>query len=130
MKPDLLAATLSEGRLLLRKGDREKGLSLLEDVREAKPSGGDEKEAWFTATRILGDLYLNELNRPDLALGCFQDYKDHTKSGADTLFNIAKCYDAQNDVKNAIRFYDAVTAYDSHPKYWEASEALKRLKGV
>ena len=130
VKPDLLAATLAEGRLLLRKGDRERGLSLLEDVREAKPSGGDEKEAWFTATRILGDLYLNELNRPDLALGCFQDYKDHPKSGADTLFNIAKCYDAQNDVKNAIRFYDAVTAYDSHPKYWEASEAVRRLKGV
>ena len=78
---------------------------------------------------MLGDLYLNELNRPDLALGCFQDYKEHQNSGADTLFKIAQCYEASNDVKNAIRFYDAVTAYDQHPKYWEATEAVRRLKG-
>ncbi|MFO0937794.1 MAG: hypothetical protein U0798_14920 [Gemmataceae bacterium] len=66
VKPKLLTATLAEGRLLLRKGERDKGLSLLEDVREAKPAGGEEKEAWFTATRILGDLYLNELAAPTL----------------------------------------------------------------
>jgi tetratricopeptide (TPR) repeat protein len=129
VKPDLLAAKLAEGRLFLRRGERDKGLSLLEDVREAKASGGDEKEAWYTATRILGDLYLNELNRPDLALACFTDYKEHPKSGADTLFHIAKCYEASADVKNAVRFYDAVTAYEGHPKYWEATEAVRRLKG-
>lgn len=129
IKPKLLTAMLAEGRLRLRQGDRDGGLSLLEDVREAKPSGGEEKDAWFTATRMLGDLYLNELNRPDLALGCFQDYKEHHNSGADTLFKIAQCYEASNDVKNAIRFYDAVTAYEQHPKYWEATEAVRRLKG-
>lgn len=128
IKPDLLAAKLAHGRILLRKGERDKGLTLLEDVREAKPSGGDEKEAWYLASRILGDLYLNELNRPDLALHCFQDFKEHQKSGADTLFNIAKCYEAMNDAKNAIRFYDSVTAYEGHPKYWEAQEAVNRLK--
>ena len=129
VKPDLLAAILAEGRLLLRRGEREQGLSLLEDVREAKASGGDEKEAWYTATRILGDLYLNELNRPDLALACFTDYKEHPKSGADTLFHIAACYEATGDVKNATRFYEAVTAYEGHPRYFEATEAVRRLKG-
>lgn len=128
IQPDLLTAKLAYGRLQLRLGQREKGLSLLEDVREAKASGAEEKEAWYTATKILGELYLNELNRPDLAVLCFTDYKDHPKSGADTLYSIAKAYDLQNDVKNALRFYDAVTAYEQHPRYWEASEAVKRLK--
>jgi tetratricopeptide (TPR) repeat protein len=129
IQPDNLSAKLADGRLRMRRGERDAGLALLEDVREAKASGGEEKEAWFTATRILGDLYLNELNRPDLALACFSDYKEHPKSGADTLFRIAQCYEAKNDVKNALKFYDAVTAYESHPKYWDATEAVRRLKG-
>jgi predicted Zn-dependent protease len=103
-------------------------LALLEDVREKKPTGSDDLEAWFVATRLLGDLYLNELQRPDLAVKCFQDYKEHPRSGADTLFYIAKSYEQLKDTKNALRFYEAVTAYDSHPKYWEANEAITRLK--
>jgi tetratricopeptide (TPR) repeat protein len=129
MKPDLLAAKVAEGRIRLRKGDRDGGLSMLEDVREAKPNGADEKEAWFVATRVLGELYLNELNRPDLAAQCFRDYKEHPKSGADTLYWLGKSYEAANDVSNAIRFYDAVTAYEGHPRSWEAAEAVRRLKG-
>lgn len=128
MKPRSLPAMLAQGRLKLRRGDRDTGLSLLEDVREANPTGGDDKEAWYMASRILGELYLNELNRPDLAVTCFTDYKEHPKSGADTLFWIAKSHENLGDVKNAIRFYDAVTAYDQHPRYWEATEAVSRLK--
>lgn len=128
MKPQSLPAMLAQGRLMLRRGDRDNGLTRLEDVREAKPKAGDDQEAWFTASRILGELYLNELNRPDLAVKCFMDYKEHPRSGADTLFWIAKSYENLGDNKNAIRFYDAVTAYDQHPRYWEATEAVSRLK--
>ena len=57
----------------------------------------------------------------------YVDYKEYHKSGADTLFQIARCYEAQNDLANAAKFYNAVTAYEEHPRYWDAKEALKRL---
>ncbi len=118
---------LVEARCLLRRGERDAGLQLLEDVREGQKGSNDEEEAWYNATKILGQLYLEELNRPDLALRAYVDYKEYHKSGADTLFQIAKCYEAQNDVSNAAKFYTAVTAYEEHPRYWDAKEALKRL---
>lgn len=127
VKPTL-AGSVAEARILLRKGDRDAALPILEDVREAKPSGGAEQEAWYQAVRILGDLYLNELNRPDLAVGCYLEYREYSKSGADTLFHIARSYEATGDAGKAAQFYEAVTAYDQHPKYWEAQEALRRLK--
>lgn len=127
LEPTSNRVRVVEGRCLLRRGERDAGVSILEDVRESAKGSGDEEEAWYNATRLLGQLYLEELNRPDLALKAFLDYKDYHKSGADTLFQIARCYEAQNDVANAGRFYKAVTAYEEHPRYWDAKEALKRL---
>lgn len=127
LEPTSNRVRLVEGRCLLRRGERDAGVSLLEDVRESAKGSGDEEEAWYNATRLLGQLYLEELSRPDLALKAFLDYKDFHKSGADTLYQIARCYEAQNDVTNAGRFYNAVTAYEEHPRYWDAKEALKRL---
>lgn len=127
MQPKAAAVRLAEARCLLRQGDRDAALVELEDIRETKPSGEDE--AWYDATRILGNLYLNELNRPDLAVHCFLDYRNYSKSGADTLFNIAKSYEGSGQVRSAMKFYEAVTAYEQHPKYWEAKESLERLKG-
>ena len=69
-------------------------MALLEDVREGPKGSGDEEEAWYNTTRLLGQLYLEELNRPELALKAYIDYKDYHKSGADTLFQIARCYEA------------------------------------
>jgi hypothetical protein len=127
MKPKDTAVRYAESRCLLRQGNRDGALAVLEDLREEKPSGEDE--AWYEATRLLGNIYLNELNRPDLAVHCFLDYRNYSKSGADTLFNIAKSYEGSGQVGNARKFYEAVTAYDQHPKYWDAKEALERLKG-
>jgi hypothetical protein len=118
---------LVEGRCLLRQGKRDEGLSLLEDVRESPKGSGDEEESWYNATKLLGQLYLEELNRPDLALRAYLDYKEFHRSGADTLYQIAKCYEAMGDPTNAAKFYNAVTAYEEHPRYWDAKEALKRL---
>ncbi len=127
IEPTSNRTRLVEGRCLLRKGDRDAGLSVLEDVRESQKGSGDEEEAWYTATRLLGQLYLDELSRPELALRAYIDYKEFHKSGADTLFQIAKCYEAMNDLSNAIKFYTAVTAYEEHPRFWDAKDALKRL---
>lgn len=127
MKPKDTGVRHAEARCLLRQGDRDGALAVLEDLREDKPSGEDD--AWYEATRMLGNIYLNELNRPDLAVHCFLDYRNYSKSGADTLFNIAKSYEGTGQIGNARKFYEAVTAYEQHPKYWDAKEALERLKG-
>jgi tetratricopeptide (TPR) repeat protein len=127
IEPGSNRVRLVEGRCLLRRGERDAGLSLLEDVRESQKGSGDEEEAWYNATRLLGQLYLEELNRPDLALRAYLDYKEFHKSGADTLFQVARCYEAMGDLANAAKFYNAVTAYEEHPRYWDAKEALKRL---
>jgi uncharacterized protein YciW len=129
MQPAATTVRLMEARCLLRKGDRDGALFELENIREQKPKGSADEDAWYEATKITGNLYLNELNRPDLAVRCFQDYREYSKSGADTLFNLARSYEGSGEVKNAIKFYEAVTAYEQHPKYWDAKEAMERLRG-
>lgn len=126
MQPKSTVINHLEARCRLRRGDRDGALSVLEDLREQKPSGEDD--AWYEATRTLGLLYLNELNRPDLAVHCFLDYRNYSKSGADTLFNLARSYEASGQIRNALKFYEAVTAYEQHPKYWDAKESIERLK--
>jgi tetratricopeptide (TPR) repeat protein len=128
MKPDSTGVRLVEARLLLRRGEREAGLKILEDIHYDSPKGsGDEEEAWYTATKLLGQLYLEELGKPENALHCYTAYKDYYKSGADTLYQIARCYEAMGDLKHAIQFYNAVTAYEGHSLYWDAKAALQRL---
>jgi len=127
MKPESNGVRLVEARVLLRRGDRDEGLKILEDIRESDKGSGDEQEAWYATAKLLGQLYLEELSRPDLALNCYLDYKAFHKSGADTLYNIGRCYEAMGDHPRAIQFYNAVTAYEAHPLYWDAKEALRRL---
>lgn len=128
MKPDSNGVRLVEARLMLRRGERDAGLKVLEDIHyDSKKGSGDEEEAWYTATKLLGQLYLDELGKPDNALHCYTAYKEYFKSGADTLYQIARCYEAMGDLKHAIQFYNAVTAYEGHSLYWDAKDALKRL---
>lgn len=127
MQPNSNGVRLVRARCLLRRGDRDAGIQVMEDIREGKKGSGDEEEAWYNATKILGDLYLDELNRPDLAVRAYSDYKEYGKSGADTLFKLGRAYEAMGDVTNAARFYNAVTTYEEHPRFWDAKEALRRL---
>jgi hypothetical protein len=129
MKPEANGVRLVAARCLRRKGDHDGALAILEDLREAKKGSGDEEESWYQGLRTLGEIYLEERNRPDLAVGCFLSYREYSKSGADTLFQIARCYEAMNDPAKAIHYYEMVAAYDQHPRYWEATEAARRLKG-
>jgi tetratricopeptide (TPR) repeat protein len=129
MKPESHAAMVAEARVLLRRGERDKGLGLLEDVREQPKGNGEEEDAWYLATRILGDLYLNELQRPDLAVAAYTSYRGYHKSGAETLFQLALAHEAAGNAAAAIKCYEAVTGYKDHPRYWDANEAVRRLKG-
>jgi tetratricopeptide (TPR) repeat protein len=130
IQPEANSTRLAEARLLLRKGERDAGLSLLEDLRAAPRGSGDEEEAWFIATRLLGDLYLDELARPDLAAQCFTDYREYQKSGADTIYRLGQAKEASGDLAGAMKAYELVTAYQNHPRYWDATEAVRRLKGT
>ncbi|MBA4062367.1 MAG: hypothetical protein C0501_01425 [Isosphaera sp.] len=127
VKPQSNGVRLVAARVLLRRGERDAGLQMLEDMREGEKGSGEEQEAWYNGTKLLGQLYLDELNRPDLALKCFLDFKEFHKSGADTLYQIGRCYEATGDVGGAVKFYGAVTAYEGHALYWDAKDALKRL---
>ncbi len=129
MKPDLLGGIVAEARLLLRKGERDAAVSLLEDVREKPKGSGDEEDAWFLATRILGEMYLNELNRPDLAVVAYGSYRDYHKAGAETLYQLALAHEANNNPNSALKCYESVATYKEHPRYWDATEAARRLKG-
>ena len=127
VKPESQAAMLAEGRLRLRLGERNEGLKLLEDLREQKRGSGEDEDAWYVATRLLGDEYLNRENRPDLAIQCYKDYRESQRSGADTIYLLAQAYEAAGDVPNAKRCYKQVTGYQSHPRYWDATAAIRRL---
>ena len=128
VQPESQSAMLAEARMLLRKGERDPATALLEDLRELPRGSGDDEEAWFMANRLLGEMYLDEYQRPDLAILCFQAFREYHKSGADTLFHLARAYEAAKQIPNAIRYYEMVTAYQGHPRYWDATEAVRRLK--
>ena len=129
MQPKNIVALVQRARALLRRGESETALQILEDAHELKPSGNDESDAWFFGVKQLGILYLDHFKRADLALGCFQQYQESLKSGADTYFNIARCHEALGDQPNAIKHYRMVTGFEEHPLRWEAEEAIRRLRG-
>jgi tetratricopeptide (TPR) repeat protein len=131
MRPQSNAVRLVQARVLLRRGQRTEGVQLLEDIHYDSDKGsGSEEEAWYLATKLLGQLYLDELGKPENALHCFLKYKDYYKSGADTLFQIARCYEALGDHARAVQHYKAVTSFQGHPLVWEAEEALRRLQNA
>lgn len=129
VRPNLHSVMLAEARILLRKGERDAAVTILEDIREQPKGSGDEEDAWYIATRLLAEMYLNELERPDLAIVAYTSYREYQKSGAETLFQLARAYEATNNVPAAIQIYEAVRAYEKHPRYWDATEAVRKLKG-
>src|SRR5262249_31128803 len=74
LKPDSIPGRVLLARAKLRRGERDEAVALLESVRSPKPEkfgSGEDQEAWYLACRLLGDLYLRELERPELAAECF-----------------------------------------------------------
>jgi tetratricopeptide (TPR) repeat protein len=131
VQPENRAAKLLLARALIRRGEKEPAVALLTTIRDPKPeqfASGEEEEAWFMASRLLGELYLYDLGRADLAVPCFQDFRKSSKSGADTSYKLGQAYEQLGDHTRAKKCYEQVTAYDGHPLAPDAREALYRLQ--
>ncbi|MCS7160024.1 MAG: tetratricopeptide repeat protein, partial [Gemmatales bacterium] len=132
LDPNNLRALVLAGRVFHRVGNEEEAARHYERARAARPerfSSRDEEEAWYWATVRLGDYYLSNARRPDLALQCYSDYRNSPKSGADTLYKMGQCYEQLGDTVRAAKCYQAVTVYD-HPLASEAYAALARLEAA
>jgi tetratricopeptide (TPR) repeat protein len=131
VQPESLTAKVVRARTRLLRGEKDEAQALLEDVRVNKPEkflSGEDEESWFTASKLLGQMYLYELHKPDLAVQCFLDFRKSPKSGADTMFRLGQAYEELGDRARAIKCYNQVTTFDSHPLAPEAQDALARLK--
>jgi tetratricopeptide (TPR) repeat protein len=133
VQPDSLAVKVLLARALLRRGEKEQAIALLEQVRSPKPekfATSEDEEAWFVASKLLGEVYLYELNKPDLAVECFTDFRQSTKSGADTMYKLGQAYEQLGDPARAAKFYKHVLAFENHPLASDAHDALSRLQAT
>ncbi len=131
VEPENRSAKVLVARARLRRGEKDEGAALLEEVRTPKPekfASGEDEEAWYQACRLLGDLYLYEYGRPDQAVECFTEYRKSVKSGADTMYKLGQAYEQLGDHARAAKWYQQVTAYESHPLAPDAQDALQRLQ--
>jgi tetratricopeptide (TPR) repeat protein len=131
VQPASLSTKVMLARAKLRRGERDEAVAILESVRTPKPekfATDDDQDAWYLANRLLGDLYLRELERPDLAVECFTAYRSSSKSGADTLYKLGEAYERLGEAKRAAKFYEQVTAFDEHPLAPDARAALTRVR--
>lgn len=118
------------GLVHLRSGADADAAACFEEVIRRRPkrfSGAEEEETYYSSCRVLGDLYLDRLGRPEKAVECYLLYKDYVKSGAETLFRLAAAYERMGKIAHARKWYDMVLVYPSHPKAQAARDALARL---
>lgn len=127
LEPKNLVANVQMARCHLRRGERDEGVKLLEDVREMQPSGAEEREAREWTVRQLGGLYLDEYNRPDLAIECLKEFRESEKSGARTLYDLGRAYEAKGDASAALAYYRQAAAFEDNPVRWDAEEGIRRL---
>jgi tetratricopeptide (TPR) repeat protein len=130
-QPDGIQARVLLARCRLRRGETAEAVLLLEEARSPKPehfASEDEEDAWFLSCRLLGDLYLNDLGKPELAVACFNDFRKSSKSGADTSYKLGRAFEALGDLAKAKHCYEQVTTYDNHPLASDARDALYRLQ--
>ncbi len=129
VQPESLAVKVLRARLLRRRGEVEKAVALLEEVRTGKPEkfpSTEEAEAWYGCCRQLGELYLND--NPQRAIECLMDFLKSTKSGADTYYKLGVAHENLGDHVKAAKWYEQVTAYESHPLAPDAHDRLYRLR--
>src|SRR5262249_16762815 len=71
LKPEDRTIKVLLARTLIRRGEKSEAVTLLESVRSPKPEhfdNGDDEDAWYLASRLLGELYLFDVGRADLAV--------------------------------------------------------------
>jgi tetratricopeptide (TPR) repeat protein len=128
-QPGSHAARLLKARIHRLRGEIPEAVALLEEVRQHRPekfANEEEEKAWYFGHRMLGDLYLEE--KPADAIECLLEFRKSDEAGADTSFKLGKAYEAIGDFARAAACYEEVTAYERHPLYYEARDALDRVK--
>jgi len=131
VQPDSIAARVLVARARMRRGEKDEAVAMLEEIHNNKPekfASAEDDEAYALTCRLLGDLYLYELGRPDLAVVCFNEFRKTSKSGADTLYKLGQAYEQTGDRTRAVKCYEHVTAYEGHPLAPDARDALYRLQ--
>jgi tetratricopeptide (TPR) repeat protein len=130
-QPGSVAARMLRARVHLRKGEKDEAAAILEAIHSNRPerfATSDDEDAWYLSCRLLGELYLFDLGKPDLAVPCFLDFRKSSKSGADTLYKLGQAYEQLGDRERAVKCYQHVAAYDSHPLAPDARDAIDRLQ--
>jgi tetratricopeptide (TPR) repeat protein len=128
--PESRAVKVLLAKVLLRYGERDRAIAMLEEVRNPKPEkfpSGEDEDAWYQSCQLLSDLYL-EVGRPDLAVPCLNDFRKSSKSGARTLYKLGQAYEQLGDRTRAAKCYKQVTAYEGNPLAPDAYDALHRLE--
>lgn len=128
MEPKNLIANVLMARCLLRKGERDEAMRMLEDVNEMKPSGSDERDYHEWTLRQLGALYIDEYNRPDLAIEVLTKFAASEKSGARTQYDLGRAYEATGNLRQAMVNYQQAAAFENNPVRYDAEDAIRRLK--
>jgi tetratricopeptide (TPR) repeat protein len=128
-QPGSHAARLLKARVRRLRGEIPEAVALLEEIRQHRPekfANEEEEKAWYFGHRMLGDLYLDE--KPAEAIACYLEFRKSDEAGADTSYKLGKAYEALGDFPHAAACYEEVTHYERHPLYYEARDALDRVK--
>ena len=128
-QPGSLAARFLKARIHRLRGELAEMTNVLELIRQNKPekfANEDESKAWYFTHRLLGEMYVDE--KPDQAVQCFLEFRKSDDAGADTSYKLGRAYEALGDFRNAVAAYEEVTAYERHPLYYDARDALERVK--
>lgn len=115
------------GRIHFRGGRFQDAAACWEQVIQRRSPLSKNDALAMSTCRLLGDLCLDQLGQPKRATELFMVYKDHVKSGADTLFKLGRGYEAMGEWASARKWYDMVLVYPSHPLAESARAALRRL---
>ena len=102
-RPNLPRANLMLGNLLLHEHHDPEAMDRFETVLAINLRSAEARRGELAAVTELAER-MRQLGHPELALKAYSDYKEYHKSGADTLFHIARCYEAMGDPNNAIKF--------------------------
>ena len=67
--------------------------------------------------RQLGALYLDDYNRPDLAVECLKEFQESEKSGARTLYDLGRGFEMMGQADRAIKYYQQAAAFEDVEAY-------------
>jgi tetratricopeptide (TPR) repeat protein len=130
VEPDNLSARFLRARIHRLRGEIPETIEVLEAIRQYRPAkfaSSEDERSWYFTHRLLGELYLDD--KPDQAVLCLQEFnKSMELSGADTYFKLGRAYENLGDFLRAARAYEQVTGYEQHPLYYEARDAVERLR--